>query len=1047
MGLLEDFYFNYYFVGFLIASAFGFLVGFFLVSIPNRAHATLHLGITLLCWGFVMFAYAVPSGFYHSLFSYHRYLVTPLFLIVSIYITQFFFNFPDRQRADLSRPVLIGQYLITAIVTVYFIAKTYDEKRVFNFTDHFWDFDAPEATQVVNFVAFLFILVYVVVGVWRVLKSQERRWATLTLLLLLLSTNLVPVSLNTLSQDGAVSRSLYLTMLSLFSVVGYFFIFIVFLNNIRDRTSFMVKIIGSSLVTSLAFLLLLSSISINEIEKAYDIIHKERVIRVLMKDGPRTDDIRYITRYSEYDEVFKEVYNTENSYVYFIELKTEFLNTLIHERIQVLDGSGFRYLDSLKRLLLLSPPSFAGYAATINVFVEDLAPEKVNSRTVLKHMDGMQRFIVFRRNKIRKLPDTKFREALVDYLDGQSLEFQPFVKVMLRHLERSPSHGAGLKDEILGYVAPFNAAGVRIYRPHVNEYEHYTAYMQVDLENNYVYEVGYSYRAYRDFIHPTPFKLTVLLCFFVLVIFLGFRNFFLSSLIKPLTVLMDGLKEVRKDNMEISLPVIVEDEIGFLSRTFNEMVRALRNSRKKLEEYADDLEDKVRERTQELRKSLEQINTLKLQQDGDYFLTSLLVKPLGANHAGSDRVKIDFFLKQKKRFAFRKWREEIGGDICIAHSITLKATPHTVFLNGDAMGKSMQGAGGALVLGAVFNSIIDRTRLSKYKREEQSPEMWLKQAFQDLHKVFQSFEGSMLSSVAMGVIDENTGTFYYLNAEHPWTVLYRSGRAGFIENDMKVRKLGHPDGDKDLHIRVMELQDKDIIITGSDGRDDILLTLDAADLASGLGEKDRPINENELLFLAHVENADADLNQIYEKIVGIGEQMDDISMIRVEYILSSEPKPLTLDELDLLERTGNMTVGENHESLLVELRAAYTANRNQPEILKALISLYVAREEFVHAAKLADEYIVLQPADTRMVFNASIYNMKIQNYTRSIDYDERIRMRKPGMNANLLNLAQIYLHIEEYLLAAEIIEHALNLDAENKAANRIREKLKQFLTL
>ena len=52
----------------------------------------------------------------------------------------------------------------------------------------------------------------------------------------------------------------------------------------------------------------------------------------------------------------------------------------------------------------------------------------------------------------------------------------------------------------------------------------------------------------------------------------------------------------------------------------------------------------------------------------------------------------------------------------------------TVFLNADAMGKSMQGAGGALVAGAVFNSIIERTMLSPTV-QNQYPERWLKNSF------------------------------------------------------------------------------------------------------------------------------------------------------------------------------------------------------------------------------------------------------------------------------------------------------------------------------
>ena len=82
----------------------------------------------------------------------------------------------------------------------------------------------------------------------------------------------------------------------------------------------------------------------------------------------------------------------------------------------------------------------------------------------------------------------------------------------------------------------------------------------------------------------------------------------------------------------------------------------------------------------------------------------------------------------------------------------------------------MQGAGGALVCGSVFTSIIKRTRknpvLQKY-----SPERWLKHAFLELNDVFHSFDSSMLMSVNLALVDESSGTLYYIIAEHPLPVV------------------------------------------------------------------------------------------------------------------------------------------------------------------------------------------------------------------------------------------------------------------------------------
>jgi hypothetical protein len=85
------------------------------------------------------------------------------------------------------------------------------------------------------------------------------------------------------------------------------------------------------------------------------------------------------------------------------------------------------------------------------------------------------------------------------------------------------------------------------------------------------------------------------------------------------------------------------------------------------------------------------------------------------------------------------------GDFCCAHKITLRGKEYIFCVNADAMGKSIQGAGGALVLGSVLEAIVERTKYDDIFKE-QYPEQWLKNAFVEIHKVFESFDGSMLVS-------------------------------------------------------------------------------------------------------------------------------------------------------------------------------------------------------------------------------------------------------------------------------------------------------------
>ena len=56
----------------------------------------------------------------------------------------------------------------------------------------------------------------------------------------------------------------------------------------------------------------------------------------------------------------------------------------------------------------------------------------------------------------------------------------------------------------------------------------------------------------------------------------------------------------------------------------------------------------------------------------------------------------------------------------------------------------------------------------------------------------------MLVSAVMGVLEEDTGFMYYINAEHPMSVLYRDGKASFITKIPKPFKLGSLGGEESI---------------------------------------------------------------------------------------------------------------------------------------------------------------------------------------------------------------------------------------------------------
>ena len=85
------------------------------------------------------------------------------------------------------------------------------------------------------------------------------------------------------------------------------------------------------------------------------------------------------------------------------------------------------------------------------------------------------------------------------------------------------------------------------------------------------------------------------------------------SLIQPLQRLMAGIQKAEEGDLNVEVKHGMLDEIGIVTRNFNEMVKSLKTSNDKLSEYANTLEQKVADRTTELTHSMEELKATQSQ--------------------------------------------------------------------------------------------------------------------------------------------------------------------------------------------------------------------------------------------------------------------------------------------------------------------------------------------------------------------------------------------------------------------------------------------------
>lgn len=1048
--LYHSIYFNYFTFGSIVSFLFTFSLGVFLMTLSGRSKSTFHLGLAFFFMSMMSLGYSFAAAVYLPFAAYHRWFTAGFVLPAILHFTQWLFYFPEESNRRTRKVFQYGQWAIAILLNAVFIYVTLHSEKKFHFTGHYWDFDAEGISKIVAIAIISYIGIVAAVGVFRTYQVKTHdRWTILQITIALLIASVVPSALNAMSRDGVVDRGTYLTIFVMMTVLGFFFIAILYINTTTDRTSFMLKIVGVTTVTFLMLMQGMSYVTMAEKEEEFDNIRREMANRYLEK-GSRNPDIQYeIELYKENSEVAKVDYN-DNFNLDMPLVRQDFLNSILYEEILEIPIDNFQ--NDLKKLLIESHPEFEGYRNTILDYMNENAgmsnPEM--KAELPSYFQTLNRLAFISINKISAFPERNFCHEAETYL-SKTRGISHFRDAVFKHF-----HGCkwdekelavqDLKQKIFEYFRYFKPQMTRHYRKGLDGDQHFICYIRYFPETKSVKEVGFSYKAYRAYMHPAARNQLIILLIIISILIFLFPLFFRGSLVNPLMTLIKGVGKVNAGNLSVEVPVRVQDEIGYLSKSFNAMVASIRQARQELQDYADNLEEKVKERTREVQEKMDEVQKLKVQQDGDYFLTSLLAKPLFFNANRSQLVATDFIIRQKKKFEFRTKKADLGGDICVTGNLKFgtpdKIRKFTMAMNGDAMGKSMQGAGGCLVMGVVMNSIMARSAANK-RILEVSPEQWLTDVYTEVNAIFKSFNGSMVISATVLLIEEETGEMLYWNAEHPFTILYRDGKAEFIEDGLKLRKLGL-DSEYEFAVYKFQLYAGDTVLLGSDGRDDIDLTPN---------DPIRTINEDETMILSIVEEAKCDITEIERILHTKGEITDDLSFLKVDYkhnfvpeefVPIQEAPPFEDKEIstkinvnELYQQSKKLYQGGEIEKALEILTNAYSVEQGNQKLNKLLGLLSFKGKDYEKAVRVLSQYLNQDPDTEEALYYLSVAQKKIGNYASSIDSAEKVYSLDPEHVNNLLNLSDLFRLTGDYDRAIQYYEKAIALDADNKHAKKL----------
>lgn len=428
---------------------------------------------------------------------------------------------------------------------------------------------------------------------------------------------------------------------------------------------------------------------------------------------------------------------------------------------------------------------------------------------------------------------------------------------------------------------------------------------------------------------------------------------------------------------------LVELAVNFDAATYE--IHTIRN-------YLTELVD---EKTRTLSQAYNELKQLKSRQDGDYYLTANLIESLTEIRPESETVVIDSLVKQFKVFEFMGYSRDIGGDMNAGYALRLQGEKYTLLVNADAMGKSLQGAGGVLVLGSALRSLIERTRITEGLRNL-SPERWLKNSFLELHRLFSSFNGGMMASMICLLIHDNSGYTVMINAEHPKAILLRNGEAEFISNHEGLRKLGNNAVKGRLWVDTLLLQKGDVVILGSDGRDDIVIGYDS--------DNQPIINEDDRRILHFVRSQEGELPRIYMALKQSGEIVDDVSFLRVEYIGRQ-----SIIKSDVIGELWRQLRASRDQSLRLELlRRILKEDPDDMSAWRALLRINLSSKNLVDAAFIAECMVRIRPERDFLMYACALLYFRNGNYDKALNFADRLTLRNWRVERYLVLLGRIH---------------------------------------
>jgi tetratricopeptide (TPR) repeat protein len=200
------------------------------------------------------------------------------------------------------------------------------------------------------------------------------------------------------------------------------------------------------------------------------------------------------------------------------------------------------------------------------------------------------------------------------------------------------------------------------------------------------------------------------------------------------------------------------------------------------------------------------------------------------------------------------------------------------------------------------------------------------------------------------------------------------------------------------------------------------------------------MNEDETEFLKRVIEAKGDLQEIEKALYNFGEVTDDLTLMKVSFKEKERKWKEEAFDSERIKLASRFYREGNLEQAIQKYEELHQIHPENLDIVKALGKLYIKTKQYKKASYYCLQYSSTRPSDTKFLYYISYALKQTSELKMAAEYGERFRLRNPENIHNLLNLAEIYIMMDDKNKAAKIMSLAEEIDSENPRLHRLRLK-------